>query len=207
MENIVKYVGLAALGLTGSSVVIAASIPGDTVAGSSGVMVISGTVTTTTCAASIDNTNHTFVISRNEVQAGSGATGDVLAEPWSTITLTGCNGQTLTPSVVADYRIDNWHGRFRPLTSNDPVRYQVAVTGDNITGGAEGVGKAGSRRFRVDGMASDNPPQIAVNSDNYTMRLITQVQRQNTINGFAPSNGFNPGDALSASYTYSMTYL
>lgn len=200
MKNTFKYVALAALGLTGSSVVIAASISGDTVAGSSGVMAIAGTVITTTCAASIDSTDHSFVMVSNEV-AGK-TTGDVLAEPGSTIMLTGCNGQNITATANANNRIDEWHGRFDGVTGNDLVRFQVAVAGEGITGGAEGRGQAGSHRFPLNGSAPNIPLVINVNSDNYMLKLTTQIQKS-----FAAATSLGDMTDLAASYTYSMTYL
>ncbi|EGN9965937.1 hypothetical protein IS386_004527 [Salmonella enterica] len=185
-------------GLMGSSAAMAA-MGGTPIQGGSGSVNITGTVSAATCSAAIDSTNHSFIVTTAELAQPSGTS---LARPYSTITLSGCNGLTLNPTINASnlYGTDGWYGAFSEYTDNtiSPLRYQVAFEGDGISGGAISNGLIVTT---LNGLTQPTGPvNIPVNSDHYVLKLITDIK--------TTGNGYHNGISLTptATYTYNLNY-
>ncbi|EKI6305941.1 hypothetical protein PF374_004500 [Salmonella enterica] len=184
-------------GLMGSSAAMAA-MGGTPIQGGSGSVNITGTVSAATCSAAIDSTNHSFIVTTAELAEPSGTS---VARPYSTVTLTGCNGLTLNPTVNASAinGAGGWYGAFTEYTDSvAPLRYQVAFEGDGISGGATSNGLIVTM---VDGKTPPaGPVTIPVNSDHYVLKLITDIK--------TTGNGYNAGISLTptATYTYNLNY-
>ncbi|EBM4325247.1 hypothetical protein D0B42_25075 [Salmonella enterica] len=179
-------------GLMISAGAMAAS--GDPVTGGSGTVTINVPIVTSTCSVSMPTELNFDPVDINSLSFGNWIEGKNFDTVFS-----NCKDKTLQMSVQASSILpDGWGGRNGYFDSGDPDHkfyYNIQPPKDaEITGG--GVTFNSTRIFALD---NTSPVLIKPGSDNYTMSSTVDLLRN-----VGPLS--NVGSALSASFTYNVTY-
>ncbi|EBI4022607.1 type 1 fimbrial protein [Salmonella enterica] len=179
-------------GLMVSAGAMAAS--GDPVTGGSGTVTINVPIVTSTCSVSVPTEVNMDTIDKNSLPTGSGES--IGSKNFDTV-FSNCKDKTLQMSVKASNLVGN-SGTIAYFDSGDPdhvFNYNIRLTKDAaITGG--GLTAGSTRVFLLD---NTSPVLIKPGSDNYTMwSTVGLIYRQGSM--------ANVGSALSASFTYNITY-
>ncbi|EBR3714669.1 type 1 fimbrial protein [Salmonella enterica] len=177
-------------GLMVSAGAMAAS--GDPVTGGSGTVTINVPIVTSTCSVSVPTEVNLDPIDKNSLPSGQWVEGKNFDTVFS-----NCKDKTLQMSVLASNPEDS-SGVYGNFDSGDPDHafyYDIQPPKDaEITGG--GTILSSSRIFALD---NTRPVLIKPGSDNYTMS--SKVDLIHFDNSVA-----NVGSAISASFTYNITY-
>ncbi|EAT7400605.1 type 1 fimbrial protein [Salmonella enterica] len=177
-------------GLMMSADAMAAS--GDPVQGGSGTVTINVPIVTSTCSVSVPTEVNLDPINKNSMRSG----GLVERKNFDTV-FSNCKDKTLQMSVQAS----NPMGMGNPwayFDSGDPDKsfyYSIQPPQDaDILGGGVPLS------FRIFDLNNFRPVLIKPGSDNYTMSSKVNVNR------WGDKSLANVGSALSASFTYNITY-
>ncbi|EFP1214908.1 type 1 fimbrial protein [Salmonella enterica] len=175
-------------GLMVSAGAMAAS--GDPVTGGSGTVTINVPIVTSTCSVSVPTEVNLDPVNKNSLPSGTSIEGKNFDTVFS-----NCKDKTLQMSVQASNPFSA--GAFAYFDSGDPDHvfyYYIQPPQDaEITGGGT---TASSRLFALD---NTRPVLIKPGSDNYTMSSKVGLV-------YSPGSMANVGSALSASFTYNITY-
>ncbi|EFP1215477.1 type 1 fimbrial protein [Salmonella enterica] len=179
-------------GLMVSAGAMAAS--GDPVTGGSGTVTINVPIVTSTCSVSMPTEVNLDPVNINSLPSGT----FIESKNFDTV-FSNCKDKTLQMSVQASNPFSA--GVFAYFDSGDPdhaLHYDIQPPGGaEITGG--GLTYNSSRLFALD---NTRPVLIKPGSDNYTMSSKVDLSRDSwTGISFA-----NVGSAVSASFTYNITY-
>ncbi|EAM8425585.1 type 1 fimbrial protein [Salmonella enterica] len=174
-------------GMMVSAGVMAAS--GDPITGGSGTVTINVPIVTSTCSVSVPTEVNLDPLDKNSLASG----GLVASKNFDTV-FSNCKDKTLQMSVQASNPMVS--GSWAYFDSGDPdhvLYYNIQLPQDaEIT---EGAWKSGL--FAID---NTSPVLIKPGSDNYTMSPKVNLY------GAGGSSLANIGSALSASFTYNITY-
>ncbi|ECE0473606.1 type 1 fimbrial protein [Salmonella enterica] len=177
-------------GLMVSAGAMAAS--GDPVTGGSGTVTINVPIVTSTCSVSMPTEVNLDPIDKNSLPSNF-----IESKNFDTV-FSNCKDKTLQMSVQASNPMGN-SGAGAYFDSGDPdhaFNYDIQPPKDaEITGG--GANLASSRVFALN---NTNPVLIKPGSDNYTMSSKVDLSRWSSI------SLANVGSAISASFTYNITY-
>ncbi|EBG8828654.1 hypothetical protein [Salmonella enterica] len=177
-------------GLMVSAGAMAAS--GDPVTGGSGTVTINVPIVTSTCSVSMPTEVNLDPIDKNSLP-----TNWIESKNFDTV-FSNCKDKTLQMSVQASNPVSNG-GNSAYFDSGDPDHafyYDIQPPQDaEITGGGTTMGS--SRVFALD---NTRPVLIKPGSDNYTM------SPKVNLSWWSSSSLANVGSALSASFTYNITY-
>ncbi|EEB7342672.1 hypothetical protein DI121_23440 [Salmonella enterica] len=177
-------------GLMVSAGAMAAS--GDPVTGGSGTVTINVPIVTSTCSVSMPTEVNLDPIDKNSLP-----TNWIESKNFDTV-FSNCKDKTLQMSVQASNPVGNG-GNSAYFDSGDPDHafyYDIQPPQDaEITGGGTTMGS--SRVFALD---NTRPVLIKPGSDNYTM------SPKVNLSWWSSSSLANVGSALSASFTYNITY-
>ncbi|EDQ4202714.1 hypothetical protein QL369_004798 [Salmonella enterica] len=177
-------------GLMVSAGAMAAS--GDPVTGGSGTVTINVPIVTSTCSVSMPTEVNLDPIDKNSLP-----TNWIESKNFDTV-FSNCKDKTLQMSVQASNPVSNG-GNSAYFDSGDPDHafyYDIQPPLDaEITGGGTTMGS--SRVFALD---NTRPVLIKPGSDNYTM------SPKVNLSWWSSSSLANVGSALSASFTYNITY-
>ncbi|HCM4646031.1 TPA: type 1 fimbrial protein [Salmonella enterica subsp. enterica serovar Panama] len=177
-------------GLMVSAGAMAAS--GDPVTGGSGTVTINVPIVTSTCSVSVPTEVNLDPIDKNSLPSGT----FIESKNFDTV-FSICKDKTLQMSVQASNPISN-SGISAYFDSGDPdhvFEYDIQPPGGaEITGG--GLAYNSTRIFALD---NTSPVLIKPGSDNYTMSSKVDLS-------YNPVNVANVGSAISASFTYNITY-
>ncbi|EIW3691072.1 type 1 fimbrial protein [Salmonella enterica] len=177
-------------GLMVSAGAMAAS--GDPVTGGSGTVTINVPIVTSTCSVSVPTEVNLDPIDKNSLPTGT----FIESKNFDTV-FSNCKDKTLQMSVQAANSSNG--GTYANFDSGDPdhvFNYDIQPPRDaEITGG--GTTLASSRVFALD---NTRPVLIKPGSDNYTMSSKVDLSRWTSI------SLANVGSAVSASFTYNITY-
>ncbi|EBT1695679.1 type 1 fimbrial protein [Salmonella enterica] len=180
-------------GLMVSAGVMAAS--GDPVTGGSGTVTINVPIVTSTCSVSVPTEVNFDSININSLPPG----GFGASKNFDTV-FSNCKDKTLQMSVQASNPMGGGSNFWAYFDSGDPDHvfyYEIQPPRDaEITGG--GTLYQSSRLFTID---NTHPVLIKPGSDNYTMSSKVDLLYINP-----PPSMANVGSALSASFTYNITY-
>uniref|UniRef100_UPI0015929A80 type 1 fimbrial protein n=1 Tax=Salmonella enterica TaxID=28901 RepID=UPI0015929A80 len=179
-------------GLMVSAGAMAAS--GDPVTGGSGTVTINVPIVTSTCSVSMPTEVNLDSININSL---SNTDNFIESKNFDTV-FSNCKDKTLQMSVQASNPVGNG-GNSAYFDSGDPDHvfyYDIQPPKDaEITGGGTTMGS--SRVFALD---NTRPVLIKPGSDNYTM------SPKVNLSWWSSSSLANVGSALSASFTYNITY-
>ncbi|ECC9712137.1 type 1 fimbrial protein [Salmonella enterica subsp. enterica] len=177
-------------GLMVSAGAMAAS--GDPVTGGSGTVTINVPIVTSTCSVSVPTEVNLDPIDKNSL-----STTDNFIESKNFDTVfSNCKDKTLQMSVQASSSYDNLKGIFDSGDPQNAFYYDIQPPKDaEITGG--GATLSSGRIFALD---NTEPVLIKPGSDNYTMSSKVNLSRWTGI----PLASV--GSAISASFTYNITY-
>ncbi|EAQ3858371.1 type 1 fimbrial protein [Salmonella enterica] len=177
-------------GLMVSAGAMAAS--GDPVTGGSGTVTINVPIVTSTCSVSMPTEVNLDPINKNSLPSNW-----IESKNFDTV-FSNCKDKTLQMSVQASNPLGS-SGAGAYFDSGDPdhvFNYDIQPPKDaEITGG--GANLASSRVFALN---NTNPVLIKPGSDNYTMSSKVDLLRWSDI------SLANVGSAISASFTYNITY-
>ncbi|ECH2931232.1 hypothetical protein GKU49_20885 [Salmonella enterica] len=177
-------------GLMVSAGAMAAS--GDPVTGGSGTVTINVPIVTSTCSVSMPTEVNLDPIDKNSLPINW-----IESKNFDTV-FSNCKDKTLQMSVQASNPVGNG-GNSAYFDSGDPDHtfyYDIQPPQDaEITGGGTTMGS--SRVFALD---NTRPVLIKPGSDNYTM------SPKVNLSWWSSSSLANVGSALSASFTYNITY-
>ncbi|EEG7825492.1 type 1 fimbrial protein, partial [Salmonella enterica] len=177
-------------GLMVSAGAMAAS--GDPVTGGSGTVTINVPIVTSTCSVSVPTEVNFDPIDKNSLPSGQWVEGKNFDTVFS-----NCKDKTLQMSVLASNTEDS-SGVYGTFDSGDPdhaFNYDIQPPRDaEITGG--GMILSSSRIFALN---NTKPVLIKPGSDNYTMSSKVDLIHFNR-------SVANVGSAISASFTYNITY-
>ncbi|EBO9790326.1 type 1 fimbrial protein [Salmonella enterica] len=176
-------------GLMVSAGAMAAS--GDPVTGGSGTVTINVPIVTSTCSVSIPTEVNLDPVNKNSLPSGTSIEGKNFDTVFS-----NCKDKTLQMSVQAPHSISS--GSNANFDSGDPDHvfyYYIQPPQDaEITGGGDTT-----TAFRLFELNNTYPVLIKPGSDNYTMSSKVGLV-------YNPGSMANVGSALSASFTYNITY-
>ncbi|EAA7440727.1 type 1 fimbrial protein [Salmonella enterica subsp. enterica] len=177
-------------GLMVSAGAMAAS--GDPVTGGSGTVTINVPIVTSTCSVSMPTEVNLDPVNINSLPSGTSIEGKNFDTVFS-----NCKDKTLQMSVQASNPMGG--GIFAYFDSGDPDHvfyYYIQPPQDaEITGGGDTT-----TAFRLFELDSSSPVLIKPGSDNYTMSSKVGLV-------YGPGDSMaNVGSALSASFTYNITY-
>ncbi|EJY7147441.1 type 1 fimbrial protein [Salmonella enterica] len=179
-------------GLMMSAGAMAAS--GDPVQGGSGTVTINVPIVTSTCSVAVPTEVNFDPININSLPSGT----FIASKNFDTV-FSNCKDKTLQMSVQASNPTDNSWGTYANFDSGDPdhvFNYDIQPPRDaEITGGA--LSLASERVFALD---NTRPVLIKPGSDNYTMSSKVDLSRWTSM------SLANVGSAVSASFTYNLTY-
>ncbi|EBZ3777744.1 type 1 fimbrial protein [Salmonella enterica subsp. enterica serovar Minnesota] len=177
-------------GLMMSAGAMAAS--GDPVQGGSGSVTINVPIVTSTCSVSVPTE-----VNFDPVDINSFPSGTFVASKNFDTVFSNCKDKTLQMSVQASHPISN-SGISAYFDSGDPDHvffYDIQPPKDaDITGG--GMTYNSTRIFNLN---NTSPVLIKPGSDNYTMSSKIDLSHN-------PVDAANVGSAVSASFTYNVTY-
>ncbi|EHB5302415.1 type 1 fimbrial protein, partial [Salmonella enterica subsp. enterica serovar Sandiego] len=177
-------------GLMVSAGAMAAS--GDPVTGGSGTVTINVPIVTSTCSVSMPTEVNLDPVNKNSLPSGT----FIESKNFDTV-FSNCKDKTLQMSVQASNPISN-SGIVANFDSGDPDHvffYDIQPPKDaEITGGGAAIGS--TRVFALD---NTRPVLIKPGSDNYTMSSKVDLSHD-------PVDAANVGSAVSASFTYNITY-
>ncbi|ECH8209310.1 type 1 fimbrial protein [Salmonella enterica subsp. enterica] len=177
-------------GLMVSAGAMAAS--GDPVTGGSGTVTINVPIVTSTCSVSVPTEVNFDSININSLPSGS----FIASKNFDTV-FSNCKDKTLQMSVQGKPSDDR--GAWANFDSGDPDHvfiYDIQPPGGaEITGGGTTIGY--TRVFALD---NTRPVLIKPGSDNYTMSSKVDLSRWTSM------SLANVGSAISASFTYNITY-
>ncbi|EJG3838533.1 TPA: hypothetical protein ACXPN4_003605 [Salmonella enterica] len=177
-------------GLMVSAGVMAAS--GDPVTGGSGTVTINVPIVTSTCSVSVPTEVNLDPVNKNSLPSSQWIEGKNFDTVFS-----NCKDKTLQMSVQAANSSNG--GTYANFDSGDPdhvFNYDIQPPRDaEITGGGTTYGSA-----RVFALDNTRPVLIKPGSDNYTMSSKVDLSRWTSI------SLANVGSAVSASFTYNITY-
>ncbi|EDX4102576.1 hypothetical protein B9R80_004896 [Salmonella enterica] len=180
-------------GLMVSAGAMAAS--GDPVTGGSGTVTINVPIVTSTCSVSVPTEVNLDPVNKNSLLTLRGTF--IESKNFDTV-FSNCKDKTLQMSVQASSILPDGTGRGGYFDSGDPDHifyYDIQPPKDTeITGG--GKTYVSSRVFALD---NTSPVLIKPGSDNYTMSSKVDLSHNSV-------NMANVGSALSASFTYNITY-
>ncbi|EAA7440230.1 type 1 fimbrial protein [Salmonella enterica] len=180
-------------GLMVSAGAMAAS--GDPVTGGSGTVTINVPIVTSTCSVSVPTEVNFDPVNINSLPPGTFIT----SKNFDTV-FSNCKDKTLQMSVQASNPMGGGSNFWAYFDSGDPDHvffYDIQPPQDaEITGG--GTIYQSSRLFAIDNTL---PLTIKPGSDNYTMSSKVEFLHINP-----PPSMANVGSALSASFTYNITY-
>ncbi|EGG4254093.1 type 1 fimbrial protein, partial [Salmonella enterica] len=178
-------------GLMVSAGVMAAS--GDPVTGGSGTVTINVPIVTSTCSVSVPTEVNFDSINKNSLPSGS----FIASKNFDTV-FSNCKDKTLQMSVQASSILPDGMRKYGYFDSGDPDHifyYDIQPPQDaEITGGDAYIGS--TRVFALD---NARPVLIKPGSDNYTMSSKVDLSHNS-------GNMANVGSAVSASFTYNITY-
>ncbi|EAP9736453.1 hypothetical protein EU621_25820 [Salmonella enterica] len=179
-------------GLMVSAGVMAAS--GDPVTGGSGTVTINVPIVTSTCSVSVPTEVNLDPLDKNSLPTGT----FIESKNFDTV-FSNCKDKTLQMSVQASNPY-NGSSTYANFDSGDPDHafyYDIQPPKDaEITGGDAHIGS--TRVFALD---NTKPVLIKPGSDNYTMSSKVDLSWWSSSTSLA-----NVGSALSASFTYNITY-
>ncbi|EFQ7417355.1 type 1 fimbrial protein [Salmonella enterica] len=179
-------------GLMVSAGAMAAS--GDPVQGGSGTVTINVPIVTSTCSVSMPTEVNLDPVNINSLPSGT----FIESKNFDTV-FSNCKDKTLQMSVQASNPFAA--GTFAYFDSGDPdhvFNYDIQPPGGaEITGG--GLNYNSLRIFALD---NTRPVLIKPGSDNYTMSSKVDL----SISGWTGISLANVGSAISASFTYNITY-
>ncbi|EEI1441230.1 type 1 fimbrial protein [Salmonella enterica] len=177
-------------GLMVSAGAMAAS--GDPVTGGSGTVTINVPIVTSTCSVAVPTE-----VNFDPVDINSFPSGTFVASKNFDTVFSNCKDKTLQMSVQASHPISN-SGISAYFDSGDPDHvffYDIQPPKDaDITGG--GMTYNSTRIFNLN---NTSPVLIKPGSDNYTMSSKIDLSHN-------PVDAANVGSAVSASFTYNVTY-
>ncbi|EAW4993707.1 type 1 fimbrial protein [Salmonella enterica] len=177
-------------GLMVSAGAMAAS--GDPVTGGSGTVTINVPIVTSTCSVSVPTEVNLDPIDKNSLPSNF-----IESKNFDTV-FSNCKDKTLQMSVQASNPMGN-SGAGAYFDSGDPdhvFNYDIQPPKDaEITGGGTSIGSS-----RVFALNNTSPVLIKPGSDNYTMSSKVDLLRWSSI------SLANVGSAISASFTYNITY-
>ncbi|HCJ1004312.1 TPA: type 1 fimbrial protein [Salmonella enterica] len=177
-------------GLMVSAGAMAAS--GDPVTGGSGTVTINVPIVTSTCSVSMPTEVNLDPIDKNSLPSNW-----IESKNFDTV-FSNCKDKTLQMSVQASNPMGN-SGAGAYFDSGDPdhaFNYDIQPPKDaEITGGGAAIGSS-----RVFALNNTSPVLIKPGSDNYTMSSKVDLLRWSSI------SLANVGSAISASFTYNITY-
>ncbi|ENY9362005.1 hypothetical protein ACF5EV_004486, partial [Salmonella enterica] len=179
-------------GLMMSAGAMAAS--GDPVQGGSGTVTINVPIVTSTCSVAVPTEVNFDSININSLPSG---TTFVASKNFDTV-FSNCKDKTLQMSVQASnpYKSGYTYANFDSGDPDHVFTYDIQPPRDaEITGG--GASLASSRIFALD---NTRPVLIKPGSDNYTMSSKVDLSRWTSM------SLANVGSAISASFTYNITY-
>ncbi|EDN4466064.1 hypothetical protein GVC16_003838 [Salmonella enterica] len=180
-----------ALLLAGMMSAGAMAASGDPVTGGSGTVTINVPIVTSTCSVSVPTEVNLDPLDKNSQPEA----GLVASKNFDTV-FSNCKDKTLQMSVQASNPMGGANS-WAYFDSGDPDHafyYNIQPPKDaEITGGGTNLS------FRVFDLVNFNPVLIKPGSDNYTMS--SKVNLYRGIGGMA-----NVGSAVSASFTYNITY-
>ncbi|EDS2548358.1 hypothetical protein GVC16_003999 [Salmonella enterica] len=180
-------------GLMVSAGAMAAS--GDPVTGGSGTVTINVPIVTSTCSVSVPTEVNLDPVNKNSLPSGTFIT----SKNFDTV-FSNCKDKTLQMSVQASNPMGGGSNFWAYFDSGDPDHvffYDIQPPQDaEITGG--GTLYQSSRLFAIDNTL---PLTIKPGSDNYTMSSKVDLLHINL-----PPSMANVGSAVSASFTYNITY-
>ncbi|EAM6796531.1 type 1 fimbrial protein [Salmonella enterica] len=178
-------------GLMVSAGAMAAS--GDPVTGGSGTVTINVPIVTSTCSVSVPTEVNFDSINKNSLPSGS----FIASKNFDTV-FSNCKDKTLQMSVQASSILPDGMRKYGYFDSGDPDHifyYDIQPPQDaEITGGDAYIGS--TRVFALD---NARPVLIKPGSDNYTMSSKVDLSHNS-------GNMANVGSAVSASFTYNITY-
>ncbi|EGZ4525183.1 type 1 fimbrial protein [Salmonella enterica] len=175
-------------GLMVSAGAMAAS--GDPVTGGSGTVTINVPIVTSTCSVSVPTEVNLDPIDKNSLPSG-----DFIASKNFDTVFSNCKDKTLQMSVKASFSGDARRGIFGSGDPDHVFYYNIQPPKDaEITGGDV---MAGSRVFALN---NTTPVLIKPGSDNYTMSSKVDLS------WWSGESLANVGSAISASFTYNITY-
>ncbi|EIW3691057.1 hypothetical protein MC145_004758 [Salmonella enterica] len=181
-----------ALLLAGMMSAGAMAASGDPVTGGSGTVTINVPIVTSTCSVSVPTEVNLDPLDKNSQPEA----GLVASKNFDTV-FSNCKDKTLQMSVQASNPMGGGSNFWAYFDSGDPDHafyYNIQPPKDaEITGGGTNLS------FRVFDLGNFNPVLIKPGSDNYTMS--SKVNLYRGIGGMA-----NVGSAVSASFTYNITY-
>ncbi|EBE4456336.1 type 1 fimbrial protein [Salmonella enterica subsp. enterica serovar Abaetetuba] len=183
-----------ALLLTGLMVSVGAmAASGDPVTGGSGTVTINVPIVTSTCSVSVPTEVNFDSININSLPSGS----FIASKNFDTV-FSNCKDKALQMSVQASSILPDGMRKYGYFDSGDPDHifyYDIQPPQDaEITGGDAHIGS--TRVFALD---NARPVLIKPGSDNYTMSSKVDLSHNS-------GNMANLGSALSASFTYNITY-
>ncbi|EDU0272850.1 type 1 fimbrial protein [Salmonella enterica subsp. enterica serovar Glostrup] len=183
-----------ALLLTGLMVSVGAmAASGDPVTGGSGTVTINVPIVTSTCSVSVPTEVNFDSININSLPSGT----FIASKNFDTV-FSNCKDKALQMSVQASNPVSNG-GNSAYFDSGDPDHvfiYDIQPPGGaEITGGGTTIGY--TRVFALD---NTRPVLIKPGSDNYTMSSKVDLSRWTSM------SLANVGSAISASFTYNITY-
>ncbi|EKO4981000.1 type 1 fimbrial protein [Salmonella enterica] len=177
-------------GLMVSAGAMAAS--GDPVTGGSGTVTINVPIVTSTCSVSVPTEVNLDPVNKNSLPSGT----FIESKNFDTV-FSNCKDKTLQMSVQTANPTGN-SGTVANFDSGDPDHvffYDIQPPKDaEITGGGTAIGS--TRVFALD---NTRPVLIKPGSDNYTMSSKVDLSHD-------PVGAANVGSAVSASFTYNITY-
>ncbi|EDA9947868.1 type 1 fimbrial protein [Salmonella enterica subsp. enterica serovar Glostrup] len=178
-------------GLMVSAGAMAAS--GDPVTGGSGTVTINVPIVTSTCSVSVPTEVNLDPVNKNSLLTLRGTF--IESKNFDTV-FSNCKDKTLQMSVQASHSIPT--GDVALFDSGDPDHaffYEIQPPKDaDITGG--GMTDNSTRIFALD---NTSPVLIKPGSDNYTMSSKVDLS-------YSSAKLDNVGSAISASFTYNITY-
>ncbi|EEI3889752.1 type 1 fimbrial protein [Salmonella enterica] len=178
-------------GLMVSAGAMAAS--GDPVTGGSGTVTINVPIVTSTCSVSVPTEVNFDSININSLPSGT----FIASKNFDTV-FSNCKDKALQMSVQASSILPDGMRKYGYFDSGDPDHifyYDIQPPQDaEITGGDAHIGS--TRVFALD---NARPVLIKPGSDNYTMSSKVDLSHNS-------GNMANLGSALSASFTYNITY-
>ncbi|EBZ5928450.1 hypothetical protein ACF5F0_004211 [Salmonella enterica] len=177
-------------GLMVSAGAMAAS--GDPVTGGSGTVTINVPIVTSTCSVSVPTEVNLDPVNKNSLSSST----FIESKNFDTV-FSNCKDKTLQMSVLASGILPEGMREYGIFDSGDPdhaLSYDIQPPRDaEITGGAT---LGSSRLFALD---NTRPVLIKPGSDNYTMSSKVDLL-------YYAGNVDNVGSAISASFTYNITY-
>ncbi|EEB7341811.1 hypothetical protein DI121_18745 [Salmonella enterica] len=183
-----------ALLLTGLMVSVGAmAASGDPVTGGSGTVTINVPIVTSTCSVSVPTEVNLDPVNKNSLPPGT----FIESKNFDTV-FSNCKDKALQMSVQASSILPDGMRKYGYFDSGDPDHifyYDIQPPQDaEITGGDAHIGS--TRVFALD---NARPVLIKPGSDNYTMSSKVDLSHNS-------GNMANLGSALSASFTYNITY-